>query len=252
MPLILGQPPPGAPPVPVPTDIPGASLWVRGDMGVTGNPVSAWANQIVGGSAWPAGAQATAGRRPTMTTLNGRACPLFDGVDDSINFVFSARKIPQYTVILVTKQTATGAGTKTIFDSSDFVNFDFADRAGRMLQTNTQRQVTMPYGTNTVAQYGFVSTAAVVHAWRMVAPNGADNTPSSKFLYANGVQVATASDPTGIGCGRDMVVFRFGARGANNQGWNGIIAEIALWPLDLTPTQVLTQSQGMMSRWGIP
>lgn len=246
MPLIYGRKKLAGPPA-VPTNDAGLRLWVRGNVGITlvSGGVSAWANQAV--AAWAAGTQTTAGRRATMSTLNGIAAPLFDGVDDNVNFVPN-QTLPAFTIQVVSKLTAIAAAQQVLLEVSD--NFSFADRGPSIVQTTTRRNGREPYVTATDVGIAFNATTAVVDTYTCQATIG--GTPATVAFYRNGVLAQTFTEPSGDGNPRTFVQFRVGANRSNAQGFNGILADVAVWNNVLTPTRILAQANGAKSRWLIP
>ena len=63
----------------IPLSIANCRAWHRADLGLTGVPISAWANQgSLGGTMTPTGDS------PTVSTLNGQASIFYDGDDDGL------------------------------------------------------------------------------------------------------------------------------------------------------------------------
>jgi hypothetical protein len=93
-----------------PASLSGLSLWLQRGVGITGSPISAWADQSGAGvTVSGAAVEATGGNQPAADSLGSFACPKFDGTSKYLDAVFSSA-IPQpYTVMVCGKYTALGS-----------------------------------------------------------------------------------------------------------------------------------------------
>lgn len=244
MPLILGRRKLAGPPA-VPTDDAGARLWVRGDVGVTyaTGALTNWANQAPGG--WPTGTQTTASRRPVQSTLNGKSCPLWQGTDDSVNFVPN-QTLPAFTIQIVSYMTSVAASQRVLLEMSD--DFSVADRGPQVLQTTTRREGRQEYSSSTNVGLAFnAANVLVVDTFTCQATIGV--TPATVAFYRNGVlqQSNTAAD--GEGNPRTLLQCRVGANRSNAQGFVGYLSDVAIWDNVLAAPRILAQASGAMGRW---
>ena len=86
-----------------PSALRGLQTWLKADVGVTGNPVSAWADQSPNSLSF---AQASAGSQPALipSAYNSLACVRFDGTDDILQVATNKfNKEEGHTVFAVVK-----------------------------------------------------------------------------------------------------------------------------------------------------
>lgn len=101
-----------------PTDISGAILWLRADLGITlnGSNISAWADQS--GAANDA-TQAVAGKQPLWVAggfSGNRPCARFDGVDDSMTLAALDMSSSSGATMFLAIKSITGVGTGAWFE----------------------------------------------------------------------------------------------------------------------------------------
>lgn len=148
--------------------------WYEGDSGVTGSPVSAWANQgSLGGSA----VQATSANRPAATgTLNGKTVLTFDGTDylQATSRAYSSGAL--YVFVVARRSTS-----PTSYNSMFWAGTAWAPGSGAALQidgpSNGNRLTAYGgngYANNPVAQSSTTYTDGFWHVFEAgmdAAPN---------------------------------------------------------------------------------
>ncbi len=213
--LAFGRPPKilgGAPPAFTPGSLAGLQLWLRADLGVTGSPVSAWADQSGVGDANRNAAQVTAGRRPAFNASNAsyNNQPTVDFTAASLHYLITgtwsvALAQPATWIIVGHDPSATtdvvidgiGAGNRHLVDRVDAAN---------------------------VGMYGGSIVVSGAGNWQSKGCVLAEFNGATSKLFFNNFTTATATGSAGA---VSLTGLTIGAvQGAGAYFWNGPIAEI--------------------------
>lgn len=81
-------------------------IWAHGaDLGGQSSAIASWTNRANAGNA---AAQATPGQQPTVDTVSGDKCALFDGIDDQLNFPTNVTTTTPSMMVVVTPASIAG------------------------------------------------------------------------------------------------------------------------------------------------
>lgn len=225
----------------LPWQVSGLLGMFRGDLGIPGAAVSAWANQAPGQS-WTL-AQATGTAQPAYSATGGplsRPCVTFDGGD---GLASSAQvELATFSILAVWKQSVAGM----LYEHSANANVN----AGCYLYGPGGNTIVVTRGGGpTMSSY----TRATLgdDTWR-ITTHDYGGTHATHTLRFNGVAQAptsiTANDP---GTGAATATLYVGARGAASSHMTGRIAELLVYTPVLSTTDRARVEAYLSRRYGI-
>jgi hypothetical protein len=206
----------------------------------TSDPVGYWGDKS--GNARHA-TQATGANRPTVstTTLNGRRTLGFDGSDDRLDIAaLDTTPVTVFSVVRHNSGTTTAARTPYAFsDGASYLHAQFIQSGASQMIGLTHNSSRSSFTADKIDVLGasFLLTSSQSSGGGGLV--GRVNGSGLPFTVA----VQDAGGANRVGC-------RF-RNSANDQFWNGQIAELLVYQSDLTDAQIARVERYLASRWGI-
>jgi hypothetical protein len=237
-----------------PRQISGLALWLDGadastlfqnsdgtvPATATSDPVGYWGDKS--GNARHA-TQTTAANRPTVstTTLNGRRTLGFDGSDDRLD-IAALDTTPATVFSVVRHNSGTTTAARTPYAFSDGASYLHA----QFIQSGASQMIGL---THNSSRSSFTADKIDVLGASFLLTSSQSSVGGGLVGRVNGsglpftVAVQDAGGANRVGC-------RF-RNSANDQFWNGQIAELLVYQSDLTDAQIARVERYLASRWGI-
>ena len=187
--------------------------------------------------------QATGANRPTVstTTLNGRRTLGFDGSDDRLDIAaLDTTPATVFSVVRHNSGTTTAARTPYAFsDGASYIHAQFIQSGASQMIGLTHNSSRSSFTADKIDVLGasFLLTSSQSSGGGGLV--GRVNGSGLPFTVA----VQDAGGANRVGC-------RF-RNSANDQFWNGQIAELLVYQSDLTDAQIARVERYLASRWGI-
>jgi hypothetical protein len=188
-------------------------------------------------------AQATGANRPTVstTTLNGRRTLGFDGSDDRLDIAaLDTTPATVFSVVRHNSGTTTAARTPYAFsDGASYIHAQFIQSGASQMIGLTHNSSRSSFTADKIDVLGasFLLTSSQSSGGGGLV--GRVNGSGLPFTVA----VQDAGGANRVGC-------RF-RNSANDQFWNGQIAELLVYQSDLTDAQIARVERYLASKWGI-
>jgi hypothetical protein len=229
-----------------PRSIRGLQLWLDGadssssSMTLNGSNVSVWIDKSGKGNS---ATQSTANNQPALTSnaLNGKSVVTFGA--SPIEMLTSLTLNPPFTVVCVVKENSAHVGA--YFAGTTFQNLGFGDASS--------------FGGNKWASWGGVraiygnASASVTTSPTIVSSVVAGTSfPSDISTFANGVGGVVSVQTSGTAPGSTIDSVRIGHRGGTTgEYWNGYIAEVIAYSVQLSQPQRAALEKWLGRKWGI-
>ncbi len=213
-----------------PASLPSLALWLAGCTGITGDPVSAWANQGTLGGSFN---QANVGERPPMSTLNSCACPDFDGTDDDLTYNGAAADFSFLhsgaggTLIAVARPDDSANALQRLIDTG-VTNAASTGFSLRWDKANKRATVVVANGGGV----GFsVSAVTAGNSWlanaaKVVTVRIKTGAASEYDVRINGTSLASGAFAAATSAGAPAAALRVGERGTGTLNFGGKVADV--------------------------
>jgi hypothetical protein len=220
-----------------PADVPGLSLWLKADAGVTlsGSNVTAWADQSENGNN---ASVENSGEKPTFVSsfLNGKPAIQFDGQTQLLNIDGSeSLDFINTSIFIVLKRTGNGSGNEVTF----MKNGSALEDSGAYWQTAKLNGANSNFAVANGGSYDRNSGISIGDGVARIMDFTFDGTDFN--IYVNGSQTATYNEPTGnIETTTGPLQIGGYNKSFNNPGgelFNGQIAEIIMYNSAVTETE---------------